>query len=88
MIGSRHSRHRVLAKEMGTVEWSHGASDPDSGKVTFIPWKIQEMQELIQDFERRTKRTTRQGQKFSKYRLTVSAYGLNTTDSANDASEA
>ena len=29
------------------------------------------MQELLQDFERRTKRTTRQGQRFNKYRLTV-----------------
>ena len=71
MVGSWHRRTRELAKEVGTVDWSHRASDSDSGKATFLPWKVQEIQELMQDFENRTNWSTRRGRKFSNYRLMV-----------------
>ena len=35
MIGARADRSRTLGKEVGTVEWSHGASDPKNGRA----WK-------------------------------------------------
>ena len=56
MIGARADRSRTLGKEVGTVEWSHGASDPRTGKALFVPWKIQEMSDILQEYEQRLKR--------------------------------
>ena len=52
-LGSRHHRSKDLGKEVGSVEWLHGASDPDTGKATFLAWKVKEMQTLLQETEQR-----------------------------------
>ena len=46
-IGAQADQSRTLGKELGTVEWPHGASDSWSVKAVFLPWKIQEMADLI-----------------------------------------
>ena len=71
MIGSRHHRNRELGKEVGSVEWSHGASDPDTGKATFLAWKVKEMQTILQEVEQRVKGFSRQAQRFANYKLTA-----------------
>ena len=71
MIGARADRSRTLGKEVGTVEWSHGASDPKNGRALFVPWKVQEMTDLIKEYEDRVRRNVRRGQRFTHYKLTA-----------------
>ena len=71
MIGARADRSRTLGKEVGTVEWSHGPSDPKTGKALYIPWKPQEMVALIQEYEDRVQQNVRRGGKFTHYKLTA-----------------
>ena len=71
MIGARADRSRTLGKEVGTVEWSHGASDPKNGRALFVPWKVQEMIDLIKEYEDRVRRNVRRGQRFTHYKMTA-----------------
>ena len=71
MIGALADRSRTLGKEVGTVEWSHGASDPRTGKALLVPWKIQEMSDILQEYKQRAQTNTRRGTKFNNYRLTA-----------------
>ena len=61
------------------MEWSRGVSDSKRSKALFIPWKTQEMTDLIKEYETRIRKHARRGVKFSQNRLTAPNYLLQQT---------
>ena len=72
MIGARADRSRTLGKEVGTVEWSHGPSDPKTGKAFVYSMETTGNGGIdSRSMRTRVQQNVRRGGKFTHYKLTA-----------------